>query len=348
MMHAASPRVLIIYTGGTIGMVENPVTKSLHPFDFSALSAQVPELAQLDVHLDTYSVSEPIDSSNMNPDLWGQLAQLIFDRYENYDGFVVLHGSDTMAYTASALTFMFENLNKPVILTGSQLPIGMIRTDGKENLISAIEIASARQMGSPIVAEVAVYFENQLYRGNRTHKHNAEQFEAFQSPNYPILAEAGIRIIYNTNALRPCNQLELKVHTQFDTQVGVITVFPGITEAWFSHLLSAPGIKAFVLRTFGSGNTPSQPWFLQLLQSAIERGIIILNVTQCAVGQVEQGRYETSVGLRDIGIVGGGDLTLEAAVTKLMFLLAQNLSFEECHAQLQRSLRGELTESKND
>lgn len=346
MKLSSSSRVLIIYTGGTIGMVEEPITKTLHPFDFSGLSAQVPELAQLDVQLEAYSVEEPIDSSNMNPRLWSQLAQLIVDRYENYDGFVILHGSDTMAYTASALSFMFENLNKPVILTGSQLPIGMIRTDGKENLITAIEIAAAREKGSPLVAEVAVYFENQLYRGNRTHKHNAEQFEAFQSPNYPVLADAGIRINYNNNALRPCNLLELKLHPKFDTNVAVLTLFPGISENWVKHALSAPGIKAFVMRTFGSGNAPNQPWFTNLLESTIQRGVLILNITQCAVGNVEQGRYETSVRLRDIGVIGGADLTLEAAVTKLMFLLGQDISDEERRILATRSLRGEMTEIK--
>lgn len=337
------PAILLIYTGGTIGMMQDARTGTLKPFNFRHLSKQVPELNRLDVQLDSVSFAHPIDSSNMHPHIWVELAEMIEKNYNAYDGFVILHGSDTMAFTASALSFMFENLNKPVILTGSQLPIGIIRTDGKENLITAIEIAAATEKGVPLVPEVAVYFEYELYRGNRTLKYNSAHFDAFKSPNYPVLAEAGVSIEYNLNAVRRVNGKKLAVHKKFDNDLVILPLFPGISREVVTAIIENPRIKAVILQTFGAGNAPTDKWLIEVLKKAIDRGMVILNVTQCLEGRVIQGKYETSVQLEKIGVTGGADLTFEAAVTKLMFLLGQGYTTEKIKKLLASNLRGEIT-----
>jgi len=339
--------VLLIYTGGTIGMIQDVASGSLRPFNFDRLTEQIPELLKFDINLSSISFDKPIDSSNMHPRTWIEIAEIIETNYNKYDGFVILHGSDTMAFTASALSFMLENLSKPVILTGSQLPIGIIRTDGKENLITAIEIAASKKDGLPVVPEVCVYFEYQLYRGNRTNKYNSEHFDAFQSANYPVLAEAGVNIKYNHQAIkkyRVDSEQKLKVHKHLDTNIAILKIFPGISENVVESILNATGLKAVVLETFGSGNAPTEEWFINSLKRAITKGIIILNKTQCSGGAVVQGKYETSSTLQKIGVIGGADITTESALTKLMFLLGQNLSQEEIKTRLQNSLCGEITQ----
>lgn len=338
------PSILLIYTGGTIGMAEDARSKELKPVDFKRLFYHFPELKKLEVSISVHYFEKPIDSSNMNPDAWIKLVNLIERNYYKYDGFVILHGSDTMAYSASALSFMLENLNKPVILTGSQLPIGITRTDGKENLITAIEIAASKKNGKPIVPEVAIYFEYQLYRGNRTHKFNADHFKAFQSANYPVLAEAGVQLKYNSPAIAKPNNKKLNIYTNLDTNIAILKIFPGITKNTVDAILNTKGLKAVVLETFGSGNAPTDKWFVESLKKAISKGIIILNVTQCVAGSVEQGKYETSAQLKRIGVIGGADITTEAAITKLMFLLGQNFSPEKIKKLLADSLRGEITD----
>ena len=334
--------VLLIYTGGTIGMVQDAKTKRLKPFDFSNLFEQIPELKKFDINIDSVSFKKPIDSSDMQPVNWIEIAEIIKTNYDKYDGFVILHGSDTMSFTASALSFMLENLAKPVILTGSQLPIGIIRTDGKENLITAIEIAAAKQNNKPVVPEVCIYFEYKLSRGNRTNKYNAEQFNAFQSPNYPELAEAGVHLKFNHNSILKSSG-KLKVHSKLNSEIAILKIFPGITKNVVSAVLKTRNLKAVVLETFGAGNANTQKWFIDDLKKAIAKGIIIYNVTQCNAGSVEQGKYETSASLAKIGVIGGADITIEAAVTKLMFLLGQKFSRKEIEKQLQKSLRGEIT-----
>jgi L-asparaginase len=335
--------VLLIYTGGTIGMMQDARSGELKPFDFKTLTKQIPELNKFAIELNSISFSHPIDSSNMNPGIWIELVQIIKDNYHKYNGFVILHGSDTMSFTASALSFMLENLSKPVVLTGSQLPIGIIRTDGKENLITAIEIAGAQQKGKPIITEVCIYFEYKLLRGNRTYKYNSAHFDAFKSPNYPALAEAGVNISYNKNAFNKPNKKSLKVYTNLDNDITVLKLFPGISKKITSAILNTPGIKAVILETFGAGNATTQNWFIEELKKAIAKGIIILNITQCAEGRVIQGMYETSAHLKKLGVIGGADLTFESAVTKFMFLLGQKLSHQKITASLQKNLRGELT-----
>ena len=335
--------VLIIYTGGTIGMIQDIKTGQLKPFDFRSLSDQIPELKKFDISISSLSFKKPIDSSNMHPGIWTELAGIIEKNYKLYDGFVVLHGSDTMAFTASALSFMLENINKPVILTGSQLPIGTIRTDGKENLITAIEIASAKNNGKPVVPEVGIYFEYQLYRGNRTHKFNSEHFQAFQSSNYPVLAEAGVHLKFNESAIHKVNTKSLKVYTKLDTNIAILKIFPGITKHTVEAILHIKQLKAVIIETFGSGNAPTEKWFLDCLAKAIAKGIIIYNVTQCNAGSVIQGKYETSAMLKKIGVISGSDITIEAAVTKLMFLLGKKLTKKETQKLLQTPLIGEMT-----
>lgn len=335
--------MLLIYTGGTIGMMQDAHSGELKPFDFKSLSQQIPELNKFDIHLSSISFKKPIDSSNMQPEVWVELAQIIQSHYHKVDGFVILHGSDTMSFTASALSFMLEHLNKPVVLTGSQLPIGMIRTDGKENLITAIEIAAARKKGKPIVTEVCIYFEYKLYRGNRTFKYNSQHFDAFKSPNYPVLAEAGVDIRYNTNALGKPSQKKLKIHTVLNSDIAVLKLFPGINKNITSAIIRTPGIRAILLETFGAGNASTQPWFTEELKQAIARGIVVLNITQCHEGKVIQGMYETSSHLKKIGVISGADLTFESAITKLMFLLGQKHSPKKAGQLLQTDLRGELS-----
>ncbi len=336
--------VLLIYTGGTIGMIMDAGTHTLVPFDFDHLYKQVPELKRFDLNIDIQSFETPVDSSNMAIEDWQRLATIIKENYHLYDGFVILHGTDTMAFTASALSFMLKNLSKPVILTGSQLPIGVIRTDGKENLITAIEIAAAKKNDKPIVNEVAIYFEYKLYRGNRTHKYNAEHFDAFKSPNYPVLAEAGINIDYKLNALLEPPNNALEVRLNMDRQIGVLKLFPGITQSIVHSILHSPMVNAIIMESFGSGNGPSESWFLNEIEQAIkERDLIILNVTQCNQGAVTQGRYAPSKYFLEAGVIGGYDITFESAVTKLMYLLAHINNKSDIKKYLQKNLRGEIS-----
>lgn len=339
------PSVLLIYTGGTIGMIENPETGALEAFNFDQLEENVPELKRFNYRIASYQFTPPIDSSDMEPPLWAKLVKIIHYNYDNFDGFVILHGTDTMAYTASALSFMLENLSKPVILTGSQLPIGVLRTDGKENLITSIEIAAAKHPdGTAVVPEVCIFFENQLLRGNRTTKINAENFNAFRSYNYPSLATAGIHIKYEYNRiLKAKNNLPLHPHYVFDTNVLVLTIFPGIQEKLVNTILHTPGLKAVVLKTFGSGNAPQKEWFIRLLKEATDRGIVIVNITQCQTGMVEMARYETGLHLLDAGVISGYDATVECVLTKLMFLLGHGLSPQEVRYEMGHCLCGEFT-----
>jgi len=335
--------ILIIYTGGTIGMIKDKETGILLPFDFELITDHIPELQHFEFNIECANFEPIVDSSNMSPELWIKLAKMIEVQYAEYDGFVILHGSDTMSYTASALSYMLENLNKPVILTGSQLPIGVNRTDGKENLITSLEIAAARDNDTPIVPEVCIYFEYQLYRGNRTHKFNAENFEAFRSVNYPILAEAGIYIKYNHNYIQKPNFKNLRTHLNLDTNVAVLKLFPGINRKLVDAVLNVDGLKGLVLETYGTGNTHTDEWFIEALKKAINKGIIIMNVTQCKGGSVEIGKYQTSVKLGTIGVASGDDITTEAAITKMMFLFGLGISKNQVLERLQKPLRGEMT-----
>ncbi len=332
-------KILIIYTGGTIGMVNDATSGMLRPFDFSQIIENVPELQRLDYQLTVHTFDPVIDSSDMKPEIWIQLAKLIERNYDGFDGFVILHGTDTMAFTASALSFMLENLDKPVVFTGSQLPIGEIRTDAKENLITAIEIASAKNNGYAIVPEVCIYFDFQLFRGNRAKKFNSAKFEAFHSVNYPLLGEAGVHLTFNEQYILGPTDKNLTVHASLDTNIAVLKIFPGINPAVVQSVLSAENLKAVILETFGSGNTFTDEWFIQLLENAIKKGIFILDISQCEGGAVELGRYETSRRLVEIGVKSGYDLTFEAAVTKLMFLLGIGDDLE----LMEINLRGELS-----
>lgn len=336
--------ILLIYTGGTIGMLENPQTGALEPLDFDYLGEQVPELTRLDCHIDVLSIEPPIDSSAIKPDNWVELARLIRVNYADYDGFVILHGTDTMAYTASALSFMLRNLAKPVIITGSQLPIGRLRTDGKENLISALEIACAKQeQGLPRIQEVCIYFQNSLMRGNRTTKVSADQFRAFDSHNYPKLAYAGIDIRYNDNFIHHPEPASLEVYEQVNPHVLILKLFPGITAEVVQSVLSIDGLRGVVLETFGSGNAPKDEWFIECLEDAIERGITIVNVTQCLTGYVDMCRYETGRMLHSLGIISGMDMTTEAALTKLMVLLGQDFDTDTLRQLMATPIRGEMS-----
>ena len=336
------PRILIVYTGGTIGMIEDPKAKTLKPFDFSHLMENVPKVKMLDYDIDNIQFNPPIDSSDMDVSHWQDIARSIA---EKYDGFVVLHGTDTMAYTASALSFMLGNLAKPVIITGSQLPIGEVRTDGEENLITALQIAADRDAdGNPTVREVAILFENFLWRGNRSTKRSADNFNAFKSNNYPELAKIGLGIHFNHNALSKTS-LNKPLHPRYnlDTSVMSIDLFPGLNKHVLRHQLSTPGIKGVVLRTYGAGNGPTKSWFIDAVRDAISRGIIILNVTQCVNGAVHSNRYMGGDYLSTAGVVSGHDLTFEAAITKMMFLFGLGLGHDEVVRRLTEPIAGELT-----
>ena len=344
----ASPRlnkVLLIYTGGTIGMGCNRDTGALEPLNFDHLLSNFPEFALLQTDVDTYQFTPPIDSSDMSLRRWAQLVRIIADNYDKYDGFVVLHGTDTMSYTASALSFMLENLTKPVILTGSQLPIGQLRTDGKENLLTSIELASAfGEDGRPMVPEVCIYFSGRLLRGNRSTKESADGFNAFNSFNYPHLCEAGVEFHFKPHyILKPDYTKPMIPHTAMDPNVVVFSLFPGIQENVVRHMFDAPELRGIVMRSFGSGNAPQKPWLMRLLKDATQRGVTIVNISQCVAGFVKMGRYDTGFQLQDAGVVSGGDSTVESAITKLMFLQAHYKDPRVIRNLMGRSICGEIT-----
>lgn len=339
-------KILLIYTGGTIGMKQDAETMLLKPFDFHQIMHEVPELRKFGYTIDSISFDPPIDSSDVRPAFWVKLAGIIQANYGFYDGFVVLHGTDTMSYSASVMSFMLENLEKPVIFTGSQLPIGMLRTDGRENLISSIELAAAQdEDGHPRICEVCIYFESQLYRGNRTIKYNAENFRAFRSANYPVLADVGIHIKYNRPAIHRPHAWgrPLLIHTELDTRVAVLKIFPGITEPFVRSVLSTEGLRAVVLETYGSGNSLSDAWFLGALREFTAAGGVIVNITQCPAGMVDMGTYANGDILRQAGLVCGRDMTTEAAVTKLFVLLGQYSDNKEVGRKMEIGLSGEIS-----
>jgi len=326
-------------------MIENPETGALENFDFEQFRHYVPELKRFNYQIDATAFNPPIDSSDMEPRYWVKIAHLIAENYEKYDGFVLLHGTDTMAYTASALSFMLENLGKPVIITGSQLPIGQLRTDGKENLLTSIEIATARRSdGTPMVTEVCIFFESRLMRGNRTSKINSEGFNAFRSPNFPSLAHAGIHIKYEAHLIRKPNAvLPFRPHYLLDNNVMIVTLFPGIRKEVVDTCLSVKGLRAVILKTFGAGNAPQKPWLVNRIKQLIAQGIIVVNITQCSTGTVEMHRYETGLQLLQAGVINGYDSTIEAMLTKLMFLLGHGYSREEIVRLMNTSIAGEIT-----
>ena len=333
-------KILIIYTGGTIGM-QHDQQGILKPFDFARIKEQVPELKRLKCEIDYYEFDDLIDSSNVQPSFWIKLAGIIEKKYSKYHGFVILHGTDTMAYSASALSFMLQHLQKPVIFTGSQLPLGAIRTDAKRNLITSVELAA----GSTVIPEVCIYFNSQLFRGNRTEKFTSSKFDAFQSLNYPVLAETGVDIHYNkTYVLKPSRK-KLSVSKKLDPNIGLLRLFPGITEQWVRNSLLMRGLKALVLETYGSGNAPTEKWFINILEDSVKKGIVIVNISQCSGGLVQQGKYETSYFLQKIGIVSGRDMTTEAALTKLMYLFGIGITPGKVKEKFQRSICGEITET---
>ncbi len=336
--------ILIIYTGGTIGMIENLEDGILTPLDFHHITSHLPELKKFNFHIDAISFDPPLDSSDIGPNIWINLVNIIEERYDNYHGFVILHGTDTMAYTASALSFMFANLKKPIILTGSQIPLGVLRTDGKENIITALEIAANYINEKPVVPEVCIYFENKLLRGNRTHKHNAEYFNAFRSDNFPHLAEAGIHINYNFPIIfKPDYKKPTLFYKNLDSNIAILKLFPGINKSVVGSIINSKDLKAIVLETFGVGNTFNELWFIELLKDAVQNEIIVINVTQCAAGKVDQGKYQNSKLLQEIGVINGYDITTEAAVVKLMFLLGNNCDNNEIKLLINKPLRGEIT-----
>lgn len=340
--------VLLIFTGGTISMSEDRSTGALKPVRFEKLQEMLPELKETGVKISSIAFDKMIDSSDIHPSNWKKMAELIQDNYDLYDGFVILHGTDTMAYSASALSFMLENLSKPVIFTGAQLPIGMMRSDARENLLSSIEIAAAKENGAAIVPEVCIFFEDTLFRGNRTTKKNAEHFNAFNSYNYPPLAKAGVHIKYFRSYIHyPGQDSKLRLRLKMDANVAILKIFPGISEAVVQSVLNTPGLKAVVLESFGAGNAPRLEWFRLALKEAVGKGIIIVNRTQCSTGSVEMGRYETSLNLLKAGVLSAYDCTIEALVTKLMYLLGEYKSTEEVKRWLETSICGEMTVIRN-
>jgi L-asparaginase len=336
--------ILLIYTGGTIGMVKDYPSETLRAFDFNKLVSNIPELSQLECKIESISFKKPIDSSNMNPSHWVSIATIIEKHYDRYDGFVVLQGSDTMSYSSSALSYMLENLSKPVIFTGSQLPIGDLRTDAKENLITSIQIAALQENNQAVIQEVCLYFEYKLYRANRTTKINAEHFEAFTSLNFPALVESGVHLKVNQNyLLKNQKSKKLTVHKVMDTNVAIFKLFPGFSRELLQGILNIPNLKALVFETYGAGNAPTDDWLLSDLKEAIKNGLHIVNVTQCSGGSVIMGRYSTSEELKRLQLIDGGDITTEAAITKIMYLLGSGVSHKSFRTIFETSLRGELT-----
>lgn len=347
MNNQEKPSILLIYTGGTIGMMRNAETGALENFNFEHLLRHVPELKQFNLNISSQTFDPPIDSSDMRQEHWAKIVEIIYNNYNLFDGFVVLHGTDTMAFTASALSFMLEGLNKPVILTGSQLPIGVLRTDGKENLLTAIEIAAAKNAdGTPIVPEVCIFFNQKLMRGNRCTKISAESFDAFSSNNYPVLAKAGLEIQYDYKQILPYNpEARLVPHYELDSDIIIFSLFPGIKPDIIKNVLTNNSLKGIIFRTFGSGNAPQEEWLVDALTEATRQGKIIVNITQCSTGSVKMHLYETGLQLLESGIISGADLTVEAALTKLMFLLGKRLPHSEIRSEMRRNICGELTDN---
>jgi len=338
------PRILILYTGGTIGMIRDVGSGALVPFTLEAMLRRLPSIAELDLELSSVALKRIIDSSNMSPEVWQEMAALIAEHYNDFDGFVILHGSDTMAYTASALSFMLSGLAKPVILTGSQLPIGLVRTDARENIITSLMLAAMRKDGKPLINEVCIYFEDRLFRGNRTHKFNAENFDAFRSVNYPTLADAGVHLKVHEEHLLPCPSLPFAAMLELDTSVAVLPLYPGIDLSIYADVFAQQKLRGLVLETYGAGNGPEDKGFLHALKRVLDSGTVVVNVSQCRGGMVEMEKYATGRQLMELGVISGRDITVEAAITKMMHVLAYNEGTGGCKELLERSLRGELTD----